>query len=105
VILTSTLKRHDYWFKFYNFYMIINILIYYLLVRIVCFDISSGEKVHEITHPDMQTVYAIKYDPMNQVLHAATGDNHRAEASGFTFDASKENFGKFLDKWAAEDRV
>ena len=85
--------------------MIINLLIYYLLVRIVCFDISSGEKVHEITHPDMQTVYAIKYDPMNQVLHAATGDNHRAEASGFTFDTSKEKFGKFLDKWAAEDRV
>lgn len=73
--------------------------------RIVCFDIASGKKVKEIVHDDMATVYAIKYDPTEQVLHAATGDNHGGDGLGFTFDASKDNFGTFVQKWSAEDRV
>ena len=53
----------------------------------------------------MLTVYAIRYDEENNVLHAATGDNKQAEAVGLTFDASKEGFGKLLQKWNGEDRV
>lgn len=66
---------------------------------------SSGEKVSEITDSNMRTVYAIKYDPINEVLHAATGDNRRRDAGGLTFVAKKDNFGKLIQKWDAEDRV
>lgn len=72
--------------------------------RIVCFDIDTGIKKHEITDSSMLTVYAIKYDPDHEVLHAATGDNHNREASGLTFDAKAENFGKLLKKWDSENR-
>lgn len=73
--------------------------------RIVCFDIKSGDKKHEITHPEMKTVYAIKYDPENGVIHAASGENNNQNSVGLTFDATKANFGKVLNKWNDEDRV
>lgn len=53
----------------------------------------------------MNTVYAVKYDPVDEVLHAATGENHRKGGFGFTFDASKDNFGDFIQKWEADKRV
>ena len=73
--------------------------------RIVCFDITSGEKKAEITDSDMETVYSIEYDPINEVLHAATGENHGRDAIGLTFKADAENFGKLLQKWNAERDV
>lgn len=72
--------------------------------RIVCFDIKSGDKKHEITHPEMNTVYAIKYDPEHGVIHAASGENSNANSVGLTFDATKANFGKVLNKWDDENR-
>lgn len=68
--------------------------------RIVCFDIDSGNKRFVIKDENMRTVYGIAHDPLNQVIHAATGDNHRKEAVGLTFDASPINFGKMLQTWA-----
>lgn len=68
--------------------------------RIVCFDIESGNKRFAITDPDMKTVYAMEHDPINQVMHVATGDNHDAEALGLTFDVSPINFGKLNQKWS-----
>lgn len=68
--------------------------------RIVCFDIKTGDKRFVIEHRDMETVYAIVYDPINDLLHAATGDNHRAESIGLTFDMSPLFFGDFLYKWS-----
>lgn len=68
--------------------------------RIVCFDIESGDRRFVITDPSMKTVYAIVYDPINQVIHAATGDNRGMEAIGLTFDASPIGFGKLLQKWS-----
>lgn len=53
----------------------------------------------------MLTVYAIKYDPVNNVLHAATGENKNTEATGFTFDASEKGFGNFLNEWETENKV
>jgi hypothetical protein len=53
----------------------------------------------------MQTVYAIKYDGNNKVIHAVTGENKGAEAIGLTFDASKKGFGQLLQKWNGENRV
>lgn len=52
----------------------------------------------------METVYAIQYDSKNQVLHAATGENKGKEAVGLTFDAKKDTFGKFLQKWNGDNR-
>ena len=73
--------------------------------RIVCFDIESGNKRFAITDPDMKTVYAMEHDPINQVLHVATGDNHDAEALGLTFDVSPINFGKLNQKWSHKTEV
>lgn len=70
--------------------------------RIVCFDLESGEKKAELTNGNMKTVYSIEYDPINEVLHAATGENHGHEAVGLTFKASEKDFGKFLQKWNAK---
>jgi hypothetical protein len=53
----------------------------------------------------MLTVYAIKYDGDNKVIHAVTGENKGAEAIGLTFDASKRNFGQLLQKWNGDNRV
>jgi hypothetical protein len=47
----------------------------------------------------MNTVYAIEYDPINEVLHAVTGVNSGEQQVGLTFDASKESFGKLLQHW------
>ena len=73
--------------------------------RIVCFDIDSGEIVHEISDEKMKTVYAIRYDPVNEVIHAATGENNGFEALGITFSAKKDTFGKMLQKWNAKENV
>jgi hypothetical protein len=73
--------------------------------RIICFDIDSGEKKAEITNNDMKTVYSIEYDPINEVLHAATGENHGHDAMGLTFKADEKDFGKFLQNWNAENHV
>jgi hypothetical protein len=73
--------------------------------RIVCFDISNGDKKHELIDSDMSTVYAIRYDPKNEVLHAVTGENRELEALGLTFDAKENSFGALLLKWNADSRV
>lgn len=73
--------------------------------RIVCFDVKTGKKKHEITHPDMATVYAIEYDPIKEVLHAVTGSNFGRTALGLTFDASEANFGKFVQEWKTNNKV
>ena len=73
--------------------------------RIVCFDIDSGDKKAEITNKDMKTVYSIEYDPINEVLHAATGENHGNDAIGLTFNANEKEFGTFLQKWNGETHV
>lgn len=66
----------------------------------MCFDITTGNKKFVITDPSMNTVYAIEYDPKNQVMHAATGDNHNLKAFGLTFDMNPINFGKLVQKWS-----
>ncbi len=66
----------------------------------MCFDTKTGNKKFVITDPNMKTVYAVEYDPINQVMHAVTGDNHDSEAVGLTFDASPINFGKLIQKWS-----
>lgn len=68
--------------------------------RIVCFDIKSGDRRFVMTDPSMKTVYAIVYDPINLVIHAATGENSGEEAVGLTFDASPIGFGNLLQKWS-----
>lgn len=68
--------------------------------RIVCFDIESSDRRFVITDPSMRTVYAIVYDRVNQVIHAATGDNHNIEAFGLTFNASPIGFGQLVQKWS-----
>jgi peptidylamidoglycolate lyase len=70
--------------------------------RIVCFDIDSGAKKAEITNENMNTVFSIEYDPINEVLHAATGQNNGAKALGLTFKADAKNFGKLLQIWNGE---
>lgn len=74
--------------------------------RIVCFDTTSGEKKQEIKDARMKTVYGIRYDTVNKVLHAATGDNHnQAEPTGLSFDASSlKTFGTPLKDWKIADR-
>lgn len=67
--------------------------------RIVCFDIESGDRRFVITDADMNTVYGIVHDPINQLFHVATGENRNAEAVGLTFDVSPINFGKMIQKW------
>jgi len=71
--------------------------------RIVCFDIPTGDKRFVIEHKDMKTVYAIVYDPMNELLHVVTGDNHNSESTGLTFDMSPINFGALHNKWSDKD--
>ena len=73
--------------------------------RIVCFDVESGEKKTEITNENMKTVYSIEYDPINEVLHAVTGENHGYDAVGLTFKADEKEFGNFVQKWNAESHV
>lgn len=97
-------------YNLWNFGSIVNKLtkkffLFNLLFRIVCFDSYSGNKVNEISHPKMLTVYAIKYDPINIVLHAATGENKKNVSTGFTFDASINGFGNFLNKWNTGNKV
>jgi len=67
--------------------------------RIICFDITSGIKKAEILNSNMKTVYAIEYDPFNQVIHAVTGSNSYMPSYGLTFSADTDNFGKLLHKW------
>ncbi len=51
----------------------------------------------------MKTVYAIEYDPLNEVMHAVTGENHGHESIGLTFRADKEHFGVLQQKWNADN--
>lgn len=67
--------------------------------RIVCFDANTGEKKYTIKDSHMNTVYAIEYDPINEVIQAVTGENKGKEAVGLTFDASEANFGSLLKIW------
>jgi hypothetical protein len=55
--------------------------------------------MHEITNPNMNTVYSIVYDPVNKVIHAATGSNQGAKSVGLTFSANNKSFGKLLQIW------
>jgi hypothetical protein len=70
--------------------------------RIVCFDIDSAEKKHVITNTNMKTVYAIEYDPFDQVIHAVTGSNGYMPSYGLTFGTDSNDFGKFLQKWESD---
>lgn len=67
--------------------------------RIVCFDQSTGKKVSTIQNEHMKTVYAIEYDPVNEVIQAVTGENHGQPSTGLTFDAAESNFGNLLSVW------
>lgn len=49
----------------------------------------------------MRQVYAIEYDPVNEVIHAATGINYGIKSIGLTFSANAGSFGKLLQKWDA----
>jgi len=53
----------------------------------------------------MKTVYAIASDPVNLVIHAATGENKGEDPVGLTFDVSPIGFGKLLQKWAHKTEV
>lgn len=53
----------------------------------------------------MKTVYAIEYDPFNQVIHAVTGSNSYMPSYGLTFSADTDNFGKLLHKWQTSNEV
>jgi hypothetical protein len=70
--------------------------------RIVCFDLDSAEKKHVITNTNMKTVYAIEYDPFDQVIHAVTGSNGYMPSYGLTFGTGSDDFGKFLQKWESD---
>ena len=59
----------------------------------------SGDKKSTIKHPKMNTVYAVKFDPVNEVLHAVTGENRGEVATGITFDATATYFGKQIEIW------
>lgn len=67
--------------------------------RIICFDITTGIKKAEIVNSSMRTVYAIEYDPFNQVIHAITGSNSYMPSYGLTFNANTDNFGNLIQKW------
>lgn len=67
--------------------------------RIICFDIKSGEKKQEIKNSNMKTVYAIEYDPFNQVIHAATGSNNYMPSFGLTFSTDDDTFGTLIQRW------
>jgi len=71
--------------------------------RIICFDIYNGKKSYELTDPDMKTVYSIKYDYINDVIHAITGENKGFKSLGITFDANKSRFGKIIQKWEVKE--
>ncbi len=73
--------------------------------RIVCFDVKSGDKRFVVSDPSMKTVYAIVYDPVNLVIHAATGENKGEDAVGLTFDVSPIGFGSLLQKWSHKTEV
>jgi peptidylamidoglycolate lyase len=68
--------------------------------RIVCFDMTDGTKKSTIRNELMKTVYAIRYDKANQVLHAVTGENNKYskdhESFGLTFET---NSGGLLSSW------
>ena len=53
----------------------------------------------------MKTVYAIEYDPLNEVIQAVTGPNNREEAEILTFDARKDSFGKLLKRASSNYNV
>ena len=53
----------------------------------------------------MKTVYAIEYDPLNEVIQAVTGPNNRVEAEILTFDARKDSFGKLLKRASSNYNV
>ena len=50
----------------------------------------------------MKTVYAIEYDPFDQVIHAVTGSNGYMPSYGLTFGTDSNDFGKFLQKWESD---
>ncbi len=77
----------------------------YLKKRIVCFDISSRKKAFDLKDSTMKTVYAIEYDPLNEVIHAVTGPNNRVEAEILTFDARKDSFGELLKRTTSDNIV
>ena len=53
----------------------------------------------------MKTVYSIKYDDPNNVIHAITGENSGSRPLGITFDTIKTSFGRVLQKWQLQDLV
>ena len=53
----------------------------------------------------MRTVYAIEYDPFNQVIHAITGSNSYMPSYGLTFSANTDNFGNLIQKWQTTSEV
>jgi hypothetical protein len=53
----------------------------------------------------MKTVYSIKYDYINGVIHAITGENKGFKSLGITFDANKSRFGKIIQKWEVKEYV
>jgi len=78
--------------------------------RIVLFDLDSAEKKKVITNTNIlmcmllntKTVYAIEYDPLNGVIHAATGSNGFMPAYGLTFSTDANDFCKLLQKWESD---
>ncbi len=53
----------------------------------------------------MKTVYSIKYDDINDVIQAITGENKGLKSLGITFDANKRSFGKIIQKWEVKEYV
>lgn len=72
--------------------------------RVVCFDINTGIKKFDITNTNMNSVFSIKYDHVNELVYA-TGFNNGIEAVGLTFGADEQSFGKFLQKWDTQGHV
>lgn len=71
--------------------------------RIICFDMSTGEKKKEIKNSNMKTVYAIEYDPFSQVIHAVTGSNSYMPSYGLTFSTDSDSFGTLVQRWQPEN--
>jgi len=53
----------------------------------------------------MKTVYAIEYDPFNQVIHAATGSNSYMPSFGLTFSTDDATFGTLVQRWQPDKEV
>ena len=66
---------------------------------------KTGEKKQEIKNSNMKTVYAIEYDPFNQVIHAATGQNSYMPSFGLTFSAEETTFGNLVQRWQPDQEV